>query len=604
MTDDLPVVVIGAGPIGLAAAAHLLERGPEPAGPGGGAVGGDVGARVGPRAAVLPLGRAGRPGRREAARPDRLDRARRGPRTRPAAEWAEQLPAAAGRRPRRPRPLRRHGHRRRPRAAATGSSTPAATTEPLHRARRDRRRPRGADHRPRRHRRLRHLGRPRTRSAPTACPPSASRPRADRIAYRVPDLDDPRRPRPLRRQAHRGRRLRRTPPHRPGRASPTSPSRRPARTAVWVLRRGDRSATPSAAATPTSCPPAAPSACAPGQPSTPGTSDAVTGFRTAAVERDRTAGSSLVGRGRPPIWTRSTRSSCLTGFRPDLSFLSEVRLDLDPRLQAPRELAPLIDPNVHSCGTVYPHGAGELAHPEHGVYLVGMKSYGRAPTFLAMTGYEQVRSVAAALAGDHEAAERVELVLPETGVCGGAGLFDDPTAEQPTSAAAAAARPSRSDWRRRRQAHPPRTGGTLTVPGVAGTQRRGGGRDRNAEPSPRLRAASCPSSASPRSSAGASSTTPSRSSPRSIAADTGWSTPRPPPRSPPAWSSPRWSASRSAGASTAIGPRTGDDRRVGPRPSPPSWASPWPRRCRGSSPAGSSPASPWPAPSTRPRSPR
>ncbi len=68
----------------------------------------------------------------------------------------------------------------------------------------------------------------------------------------------------------------------------------------------------------------------------------------------------------------------------------------------------------------------ELSHPEQGVYLVGMKSYGRAPTFLAMTGYEQVRSVAAALAGDQEAAERVELTLPETGVCGGAGLFDGP----------------------------------------------------------------------------------------------------------------------------------------------------------------------------------
>jgi hypothetical protein len=48
-----------------------------------------------------------------------------------------------------------------------------------------------------------------------------------------------------------------------------------------------------------------------------------------------------------------------------------------------------------------------------------MKSYGRAPTFLLLTGYEQVRSIAAALAGDLAAAERVELVLPETGVCSG-----------------------------------------------------------------------------------------------------------------------------------------------------------------------------------------
>jgi thioredoxin reductase len=115
----------------------------------------------------------------------------------------------------------------------------------------------------------------------------------------------------------------------------------------------------------------------------------------------------------------------LTGFRPDLSWLSEVRLDLDPVLQAPTALAPLIDPNVHSCGTVYPHGAAELVHPESGFFIVGIKSYGRAPTFLTMTGYEQVRSVAAKLAGDDEAATRVELTLPDTGVCGGTGLFDD-----------------------------------------------------------------------------------------------------------------------------------------------------------------------------------
>lgn len=77
----------------------------------------------------------------------------------------------------------------------------------------------------------------------------------------------------------------------------------------------------------------------------------------------------------------------------------------------------MIDPNEHSCGTVKPHGALELAHPEDGFFIVGMKSYGRAPTFLLMTGYEQIRSVVAALAGDWDAAKRVELVLPETGIC-------------------------------------------------------------------------------------------------------------------------------------------------------------------------------------------
>jgi hypothetical protein len=106
-----------------------------------------------------------------------------------------------------------------------------------------------------------------------------------------------------------------------------------------------------------------------------------------------------------------------TGFRPDLSFLSEVRLRLDPAIEAPVALAPLIDPNEHSCGTVRPHGARELAQDEQGLYLAGIKSYGRAPTFLMITGYEQVRSIAADIAGDKEGAERVELNLPETGVC-------------------------------------------------------------------------------------------------------------------------------------------------------------------------------------------
>ncbi|MEJ7650807.1 MAG: NAD(P)-binding domain-containing protein [Nakamurella sp.] len=115
-----------------------------------------------------------------------------------------------------------------------------------------------------------------------------------------------------------------------------------------------------------------------------------------------------------------------TGFRPDLAMLREVRLDLDPGVEAPARLASLIDPNFHSCGTVPPHGARMLAHPDENFYLAGSKSYGRAPTFLLATGYEQVRSIAAALAGDHEAAERVELLLPETGVCSSnPAAFDD-----------------------------------------------------------------------------------------------------------------------------------------------------------------------------------
>lgn len=111
-----------------------------------------------------------------------------------------------------------------------------------------------------------------------------------------------------------------------------------------------------------------------------------------------------------------------TGFRPDLSMLSEIRLRLDPAIEAPAALAPLIDPNEHSCGTVRPHGARELMQDDPGFYLAGIKSYGRAPTFLMITGYEQVRSIAADIAGDKVAAEQVELDLPETGVCTRGGV--------------------------------------------------------------------------------------------------------------------------------------------------------------------------------------
>ncbi|MGW7512991.1 NAD(P)-binding domain-containing protein [Streptomyces massasporeus] len=250
---------------------------------------------------------------------------------------------------------------------------------------------------------------------------------ADRISYRVPDLSDP---------AVRGRYAgRRTAVVGSGASAFTALAAladlaedEPGTHAVWILRRGITGSTfgggeadqlPARGALGLRAKAAVEA----------GHAVTATGFRTRAVERD---GDRLVlvdddGRRLDPV----DEVIVLTGFRPDLSFLSEVRLGLDERLQAPTALAPLIDPNVHSCGTVYPHGVNELSHPEQGVYLVGMKSYGRAPTFLAMTGYEQVRSVTAAIAGDREAAERVELTLPETGVCGGAGLFDEPeNAEQ------------------------------------------------------------------------------------------------------------------------------------------------------------------------------
>ncbi len=140
----------------------------------------------------------------------------------------------------------------------------------------------------------------------------------------------------------------------------------------------------------------------------------VTGFKVARLTENE---SGVLVAGDDEVLGPFDRIVAATGFRPDLSLLSELRLDLDPAVESPRILAPLIDPNVHSCGSVPPHGEAELRQPEPGLYVSGMKSYGRAPTFLMLTGYEQVRSIAAAIAGDWNAARDVRLVLPETGVC-------------------------------------------------------------------------------------------------------------------------------------------------------------------------------------------
>lgn len=151
-----------------------------------------------------------------------------------------------------------------------------------------------------------------------------------------------------------------------------------------------------------------------------GSLEFVTEFRLTALSRQdgAIAVSGLGPTGEPREIAAVDEIVCVTGQRPDLTIARELRLKLHPWLECNEALGPLIDPNVHSCGTVRPHGHRELSHPEVGFYTVGVKSYGRAPTFLMTTGFEQARSVVAALAGDDAAADRVELDLPETGVCG------------------------------------------------------------------------------------------------------------------------------------------------------------------------------------------
>ena len=146
-----------------------------------------------------------------------------------------------------------------------------------------------------------------------------------------------------------------------------------------------------------------------------GAVELMTGFRVREVVRSQDQAWLLAADGRKvgPF----DRIINTTGFRPDLEMLREVETDIAWSLESVAELAPLIDPNFHSCGSVPPHGARELAQPEPGLFIVGAKSYGRAPTFLLLTGFEQARSVVALIAGDEAAAYRVELELPETGVC-------------------------------------------------------------------------------------------------------------------------------------------------------------------------------------------
>lgn len=425
-TEQLPVVVIGAGPAGLAAAAHLVDRGIEPlvleAGPAAGAA-----VREWAHVRLFsPWGEVVDPAAEKLLAPTGWTRP--DPAAYPSGgDWADLYL----------RPLADAlGDRVRCRARVTGVS----------RAGRDRivdadreRQPfvvhvTHADGREERVLARAVIDASGTWATPgpaggSGLPALGEKAAADRITYRVPDLKDP---------AVRARYA--------GRRTAVVGSGASAFTAlayladlaksedgkgthgVWILRRGISGSTFGGGEA-DQLPARGALGLAAKAAVDDGHADAVTGFRTDAVERDADGRLVLVGedgRRLDPV----DEVIVLTGFRPDLSFLSEIRLGLDERLQAPVALAPLIDPNQHSCGTVYPHGHRELSHPEQGVYLVGMKSYGRAPTFLAMTGYEQVRSVAAAIAGDLDAADRVELTLPETGVCGGAGLFDTPEAGQ------------------------------------------------------------------------------------------------------------------------------------------------------------------------------
>ncbi|PRX51483.1 thioredoxin reductase [Prauserella shujinwangii] len=431
--NELPVVVVGAGPVGLAAAAELAERGIEPVvlergGEAGAAVAQWHHVRLFSPWSELVAPAAGRllastgwqrpPG---ATYPTGTEWTRR---------YLHPLAAALGDRVRLGAEVTGVARRGRDRVVDTGRDGEPLTVHIRHQDGREERLPARAV-----------IDASGTWAGPNplggdGLPALGERAAADRISYRIPDLAD---------EATRRRYA--------GRHVVVAGSGHSALTALvaltglagqgtrvsWVLRRGavgnafgggDADQLPARGALGAR----AKAAVADGHVRV------VTGFRTETVARDGAGPLTLTSADGDRV-EHVDEVVALTGFRPDLSWLSELRLELDTTLQAPVALAPLIDPNVHSCGTVYPHGVRELGHPEPGVFLAGMKSYGRAPTFLAMTGYEQVRSIAAALAGDQAAAERVELTLPDTGVCGGAGLFDEPDTAEAAGGCCGAAEP-------------------------------------------------------------------------------------------------------------------------------------------------------------------
>jgi hypothetical protein len=81
-----------------------------------------------------------------------------------------------------------------------------------------------------------------------------------------------------------------------------------------------------------------------------------------------------------------------TGYRPDLSFLSELALDVSPMSEGAAGLARALA-GVTDCLSTPALRPADLDSGEPGFHLVGAKSYGRLPTFLLRNGFDQLETI-------------------------------------------------------------------------------------------------------------------------------------------------------------------------------------------------------------------
>ncbi|MFT4185612.1 MAG: FAD-dependent oxidoreductase [Micrococcaceae bacterium] len=101
-----------------------------------------------------------------------------------------------------------------------------------------------------------------------------------------------------------------------------------------------------------------------------------------------------------------------TGFRPNLDMHKEIYTDFDAAVEAPNRMLAFMQATASHPKEVEFAGAVAVSHPQPDFYVIGMKSYGRMPGFFLFFGYEQARVVAAAFADDWKAAGPVTLKLP------------------------------------------------------------------------------------------------------------------------------------------------------------------------------------------------